>query len=45
MLLSQNKYAIKSKQICYVKTNMLLVKTNMLLSQNKYAIKSKQICY
>ena len=35
MLLSQNKYAIKSKQI----------KTNMLLSQNKYAIKSKQICY
>ena len=36
MLLSQNKYAIKSKQIC---------KTNMLLSQNKYAIKSKQICY
>ena len=34
MLLSQNKYAIKSK-----------VKTNMLLSQNKYAIKSKQICY
>ena len=35
MLLSQNKYAIKSKQICYY----------MLLSQNKYAIKSKQICY
>ena len=34
MLLSQNKYAIKSKQI-----------SNMLLSQNKYAIKSKQICY
>ena len=33
MLLSQNKYAIKSKQIY------------MLLSQNKYAIKSKQICY
>ena len=39
MLLSQNKYAIKTKQICY------WVKTNMLLSQNKYAIKSKQICY
>ena len=37
-MLKQNKYAIKSKQI-------LLVKTNMLLSQNKYAIKSKQICY
>ena len=37
MLLSQNKYAIKLKQICK--------KTNMLLSQNKYAIKSKQICY
>ena len=33
MLLSQNKYAIKSKQI------------SKLLSQNKYAIKSKQICY
>ena len=34
MLLSQNKQAIKLKQICYQ------VKTNMLLSQNKYAIKS-----
>ena len=37
MLLSQNKYAIKSKKYAN--------KTNMLLSQNKYAIKSKQICY
>ena len=35
MLLSQNKYAIKSKQIC----------SKQILSQNKYAIKSKQICY
>ena len=33
MLLSQNKYAIKSKQI------------SKQISQNKYAIKSKQICY
>ena len=37
MLLSQNKYAIKSKQICQNKY--------AILSQNKYAIKSKQICY
>ena len=35
MLLSQNKYAIKSKQICL----------SYAQSQNKYAIKSKQICY
>ena len=36
MLLSQNKYAIKSKHN---------IKSKQILSQNKYAIKSKQICY